>query len=90
MSCSRRFGDEGREVGDDFDFGLNKPASILGEGDDGLGNGFRDGGLDFGFGEELQPLEPMEDTNMGNTGTPALFTSPASLLPLAISAFRGL
>lgn len=57
-------------LGDDLDFGLNKPTSILGEEDDGLGNGFGDGGLDFGFGEELQPLEPMEDTNMGNTGNP--------------------
>lgn len=65
-------------LGDELDFGLDKPASVLGEEDDGLGNGFGDGGLDFGFGEELQPLEPMQDTDMGNTGTTC--TPPLSLL----------
>jgi hypothetical protein len=56
-------------LGDDFDFGLDKPASVLGQDeDDGLGGGgFGEGGLDFGFGEDLQPMDPIED-NMRNNG----------------------
>jgi hypothetical protein len=56
-----------RGLGDELDFGLDKPASAFHDEDDGLGaGGFGDGGLDFGFGDELQPLEPIQD--MGNNG----------------------
>lgn len=67
-------------LGDDLDFGLDKPASALGEEDDGLGGGFGDGGLDFGFGDELQPMEPLE--TMGNNGTLPSPSAICLLLPL--------
>jgi hypothetical protein len=52
-------------VNDTLDLALDKPVGGFGDDDDGLGGGFGDGGLDFGFNEDLpvQPLdqEPMHD-----------------------------
>ena len=53
-------------IGEDLDFGLDKP-SALGEDDDGLGGGFGDGGLDFGFGHDLPIGERVDEPVDGAT-----------------------
>jgi hypothetical protein len=60
-----------RGVGE-LDFGFDKPLAPFGGGedeeDDGLGGGFGDTALDFGFGEDVPPTEELPEQPV-NDGT---------------------